>query len=58
MYCHPSYGPTFGHNHDLYCYYADEGTWYSNNSNTYSKVNIPNGYFNVSDYEVFQVIKM
>ena len=55
VYCRPSCGPTFGGGHDLYC--RNDGTWYSNNPASYSKVDIPNGDFGVSDYEVFQVVK-
>jgi hypothetical protein len=37
IYCHPSYGPTFGGGHDIYVY--DQS-----NSNSNSYTNFPNGY--------------
>ena len=59
--CNLYYGPTFGADPDLFCY--SNGTWYGNSSgqnSSYPKVDdIQNAsYFNIDDYEVFQVVKM
>ena len=52
--CSTSYGPIFDAGSDLY--HHNSNTWYSN-SKSYPNIGIPSGDFNVSDYEVFQVIK-
>ena len=60
IYCHSSNGPIFGAigvDSDLGC--CTNGTWYGN-PHSYPKVDdVQNrNYFNVDDYEVFQVVKM
>jgi hypothetical protein len=50
------YGPGFGRGSDLIC--CQGGSWYGLPTVSYPKIDgIPTGYFNVDDYEVFQVIK-
>jgi TLD len=48
-----SYGPIFGGGNDLRFY---NGIWYSNDINSYPKMNIPRR-FRAQDFEVFHVIK-
>ena len=56
IYCHSTYGPTFGGGYDLYCRNDDRSTC-SSGSSSYPNVGIPSGVSIMSDYEVFQVIK-
>ncbi|CAG8596888.1 340_t:CDS:2 [Diversispora eburnea] len=54
VYCHSSYGPTFGAGNDLYC---PNGTNNWNcNPNSYNNISLPSS-FTVSDWEVFKVVK-
>ncbi|PKC05154.1 hypothetical protein RhiirA5_227412 [Rhizophagus irregularis] len=62
IYCNQICGPVFGGGHDLL--QDNNGDWKSNNSYSYPKINIPQGYsvsgyniFYVENYEVFQVTK-
>ncbi|RIA97521.1 hypothetical protein C1645_813928 [Glomus cerebriforme] len=53
--CYSRYGPIFGGGSDLFCNY--DNIWGSHDYiNSYPTLNLPYS-FNVSDYEVFQVIK-
>jgi hypothetical protein len=55
VYYHSNFGPTFGTSgHDLN---AQGKTWYTNNGNTYSNINMPSSSFNIDEYEVFKVVK-
>ncbi|GBB87679.1 hypothetical protein RclHR1_14160005 [Rhizophagus clarus] len=63
IYCYQNHGPTFGSGHDLAHYGGT--TWRSNNKYSYPKIDIPKNckiaksykFFNIENYEVFQVIK-
>ncbi|GBB93275.1 hypothetical protein RclHR1_02140028 [Rhizophagus clarus] len=49
------YGPGFGSGTDLICW--NDGRWLRSSAASYPEINgIPTGFFNVDDYEVFQVI--
>ncbi|GBB83707.1 hypothetical protein RclHR1_01040012 [Rhizophagus clarus] len=54
IHCGLGYGPFFGIGIDLGC--NSDGTWISNTSTSYTKINIPSNFI-VDDYEVFQIIK-
>ena len=57
IYCYSGFGPSFGGSGDLFCY--NNGNW-RGNPIYYPKIDDiqNNNYFNVDDYEVFQVVKM
>ncbi|GBC21679.2 BTB/POZ protein [Rhizophagus irregularis DAOM 181602=DAOM 197198] len=51
-----AYGPGFGGGTDLLCW--SNGSWLRNSALSYPKIDgIPEKFFNVDDYEVYQVIK-
>ncbi|CAG8516378.1 5329_t:CDS:2 [Diversispora eburnea] len=53
VYCHSSYGPTFGAGKDLRCYDGTNNWRYSPSS--YNNISLPSS-FTVSDWEVFKVV--
>ncbi|RIA86385.1 hypothetical protein C1645_878693 [Glomus cerebriforme] len=55
IYCDANYGPAFGGGHDLFCH--NDGIWSSHRAYSYLKIFSPLEFFDVDDYEVFQVIK-
>ncbi|CAB4377959.1 unnamed protein product [Rhizophagus irregularis] len=62
--CYRIYGPAFGSSGGFDLFQDSDGEWKSHNPHTYCNIDIPEGYgeyynfFDVENYEVFQVVKI